>query len=139
MMLFQWFSDNQMKANISKCHPLVNKKDEVTIRIRDTEIKNSEYDKLKKKTKKKLLNFHEHLNDIISKASCNFSALSRVLHFMSLSKKKKLVNAFFNSQSNYCPLNWMFHSRIINNKIIANMRGACIYYTGTNCHLLKNY
>ena len=38
---------------------------------------------------------------------------------MSLSKKKKLVSSFFNSQFNYCPLVWMFHSRIIklNNKI----------------------
>ena len=25
-MLFKWFSDNQMKANIGKCHLLVNKK-----------------------------------------------------------------------------------------------------------------
>ena len=39
MILFQWFSDNQIKANISKCHLLVNKKDDVTIRIGDTEIK----------------------------------------------------------------------------------------------------
>ena len=45
-MLFQFFSDNQMKTNISKCHLLVNKKDEVTIMIGDTEIKNSEYEKL---------------------------------------------------------------------------------------------
>ena len=36
---------------------------------------------------------------------------------MNLSKKKKLVSSFFNSQFNYCPLIWMFHSRIINNKI----------------------
>ena len=43
VMLFQWFSDNQMKANISKCHLLVNKKDEVTIRIGDTEIKPSRW------------------------------------------------------------------------------------------------
>ena len=35
-----------MKANISKCHLLVNKKDKVTIRIGDTEIQNSEYEKL---------------------------------------------------------------------------------------------
>ena len=42
IMLLQWFSDNQMKVNISKCHLLVNKKDEVTIRIGDKEIKNSE-------------------------------------------------------------------------------------------------
>jgi len=27
------------------------------------------------------------------------------------------MNAFFNSQFNYCPLIWMFHSRTINNKI----------------------
>ena len=35
---------------------------------------------------------------------------------MNLSKKKKLVSSFFNSKLNYCPLIWMFHSRIINNK-----------------------
>ena len=38
-MLFQWFSDNPMKIKVSKCHLLVNKKDKVTIAIRDTEIK----------------------------------------------------------------------------------------------------
>ena len=27
------------------------------------------------------------------------------------------MNSFFNSQSNYCPLVWMFHSRSINSKI----------------------
>ena len=117
MMLFQWFSDNQMKANISKCHLLVNKKNEVTIRIGDTEIKNSEYEKLLGIKVDAKLNFNEHLNDIISKASRKVNALSRVMPYMNLSKKKKLVSSFFNSQFNYCPLIWMFHSRIINNKI----------------------
>ena len=46
MMLFQWFSDNQMKASIRKSHLLLNKKHEVTIRIGDAKIKNSEYEKL---------------------------------------------------------------------------------------------
>ena len=45
MMLLLWFSDKQMKANIRKCHLVVNKKNEITIRIGDTEI-NSEYEKL---------------------------------------------------------------------------------------------
>ena len=36
---------------------------------------------------------------------------------MNLSKKKILMNSFFNSQFSYCPLIWMFHSRIMNNKI----------------------
>ena len=43
IMLFQRFPQNQIKANISKCHLLVNKKDEETIRIADMEIKNSKY------------------------------------------------------------------------------------------------
>ena len=41
-MLFKWFSDNQVKANISKCHLLVNKRFEVVINLGETEIKNSE-------------------------------------------------------------------------------------------------
>ena len=57
-MLFKWFSDNQMKKNFSKCH-LVNKKDEVVISLGETEIKNSEYEKLlgiNVDTKLKLMN-----------------------------------------------------------------------------------
>ena len=44
LILFRWFSDNQIKVNISKCHLLVNKKDEVVINLRQTDIKNSEYE-----------------------------------------------------------------------------------------------
>ena len=46
MMLFKWFSDNQMKANISKYHLLVNKKDEVVINLGEMETEISEYEKL---------------------------------------------------------------------------------------------
>ena len=93
-MLFKWFCGNQMKASISKFHLLVNKKDEVIINLEETEIKDSEYEKLlgiKVDTK---LNFNEHLNDIISKARCKVNALSRVLPYMSLPKKKILMNSF---------------------------------------------
>ena len=41
-MLFKWFSDYQVKANISKCHLLVNKRVEVVINLGETKIKNSE-------------------------------------------------------------------------------------------------
>ena len=96
----------------------MNKKDEVTIWIGDTEIKNREYEKLLEIKVDAKLNLNEHLNDIISKASRKVNALSRVMPYMSLSKKKKLVSSLFISQFNYCPLIWMSHSRIINNKII---------------------
>ena len=93
-----------MKANISKYQLLVNKKDEVTTRIRDTEIKSSEYEKLlgiKVDTK---LNFNEPLNNIISKASRKVDVLSRVMLYMSLSKKKKLVNSFLTHNLGTDPL-----------------------------------
>ena len=35
------------------------------------------------------------------------------------------MNAFFNSQFNYCPLIWMCHSRIINKKI-HRLRERCL-------------
>ena len=38
-------------------------------------------------------------------------ALARVIPYMDLSKKLILMNAFFDSQFNYCPLIWMCHSR----------------------------
>ena len=63
-MLFKWFSENQMKENISKCTLLVNKKDEVLINLGETEIKNSGYEKLLGIKVDTTLNFNKHLNDI---------------------------------------------------------------------------
>ena len=36
---------------------------------------------------------------------------------MNITKRKILINAFFNAQFSYCPLTWMFHTRKLNNKI----------------------
>ena len=66
-----------MQANISKCHLLLNKKDEVNIRIGYTEIRNSEFEKLLGIEVDGKLNVNEHLN-IISKASRKANALSKV-------------------------------------------------------------
>ena len=63
------------------------------------------------------LNFNEHLNNIISKVSRKVNALSRAVPCMRVSKRKILLNSFFNSQFSYCPLIWMFYSRIMNNEI----------------------
>ena len=58
-----------MAANTCKSHFLVNKKDEVTIRIGDTEILKSEYEKLLGIKVDRKLNFYEYLNYIISKTT----------------------------------------------------------------------
>ena len=58
-----------------------------------------------------------HLDDTIMRVSCKVNALSRITPCMNISKRRIFMNSFFNSQFNYCPLVWMFHSRSINNKI----------------------
>ena len=54
---------------------------------------------------------------MVKKASRKINVLSTIAPFMNVSKRHILMNSFFNSQFNYCPLVWMFHSRSVNNKI----------------------
>ena len=77
------------------------KKDEIIISIANTEIKNSEDEKLPGIKLDAKLNFSEHVNDIISNSYRKVNALSRVVSYMSLCKKKTQVNLFFNSQFSY--------------------------------------
>ena len=115
--LFKWFADNQMKANQDKCHLIVSKNENISMHIGPFEIKNTNCEKLLGIKVDSRLNFNEHLDGIIKKASRKINALSRITPFMNISKRRILMNSFFNSQFNYCPLVWMFHSRSINNKI----------------------
>ena len=63
------------------------------------------------------LNFNSHLGIILKKASQKVHVLARITPYMNIKKRKLLMNSFFSSQFNYCPLVWMCHSRLINNKI----------------------
>ena len=49
--------------------------------------------------------------------SRKINALGRIANSMSLEKRRIVMKTFIESQFNYCPLIWMFHSRTINNKI----------------------
>ena len=63
------------------------------------------------------LSFDQHASFICSKASKKLHALGRIATFMSFKKRRTLMKTCIESQFNYCHLIWMFHSRIINNKI----------------------
>ena len=45
------------------------------------------------------------------------NGLSRIVPCMDISRKKILMNAFFRSQFNYCPLIWMCYNRSLNRRI----------------------
>ena len=115
--LFKWFSDNSMKSNAKKCHLLTKSDNPVSVKIGDTEIINSNQEKLLGINIDCSLTFETHVNQICKKASQKLSAISRISSFMNITQRKLIVNAFFKSQFNYCPLVCMNHSRNLNNKI----------------------
>ena len=106
-----------MQGNAGKCHVLLSTNEKIVTKVDSAEIENSQSEKVLGVTIDSQLSFEKHINNIWGKAKAKLSALSRVAHFMNFNKRKKLVNAFFKAQFNYCPLIWMLHSRRLNNKI----------------------
>ena len=63
------------------------------------------------------LTFEEHVKTILKKGNQKLHALMRVSRYMSEEKLKLLMKTFIDSQFNYCPLIWMFHSRKMHHRI----------------------
>ena len=80
-------------------------------------ISNSYWEKLLSIKIDSQLNFNNHLQTIIKKASQKVHVLARITPYMCISKRKLFMNAFFELSFSYCPLVWMYHSRSMNNKI----------------------
>ena len=115
--LFQWFSKNQLKGNTDKCHSIVSSDDPTEIQVGESVIKNIICEELPGIKIDNKLTFDEHISGLCKKAANKLRALARVTSYMSLPKKKLLLNSFFNAQFNYCRLVWILHSRSNNNKI----------------------
>ena len=115
--LFVWFSNNQMKVNTDKCHLLTSSMTPTTINIKGYVINNSLCEKLLGVTIDSKLSFNAHLDKILTKARQKVHVLARIDPYMSIPKRKLIMNSFFTSQFDYCPLVWMCHSRSMNSKI----------------------
>ena len=115
--LFHWFQYNHLKANPRNCHLLSSSKTTTDVSIDDASIKNSTKETLLGILINSQLSFDQHISSIYSKASMKLHALGCIATFMSFNKRRTLMKAFIESQFNYCPLIWMFHSRTMNGKI----------------------
>ena len=116
--LLEWICNNKLKANPDKFHLILSDKDtELSLKVDNFTITNSKSERLLGVTIDNKLNFNEHVSKLCMKASQKLHALARVSHFMSIERRKTIMNAFINSQFGYCPLVWMFHSRRLNKKI----------------------
>ena len=106
-----------VKANPGKRHLLLSTKSPEVVSIDGIQIKSSTAETLLGITIDSELNFDNHLSAICNKVSRKINALGRIVNYMSLEKRRIVMKKFIESQFNYCPLIWMFHSRTINNKI----------------------
>ena len=114
--LFRWFFDNQMKGNTDKCHLIMNTNNTPELKVGDSLIKRSTCEKLLGVKIDYKLTFDNHVGNLCKKANNKLRALARATPYMTIEKRKPLVNSFFNAQFNYCPLIWMLHSRCNNTK-----------------------
>ena len=96
---------------------LVSTNNTVKIKIGNFDITNSKSEKLLGVKFDHKLSFDDHISKLSEKASRKIYALSRVAPYITISKRRVLMNAFFKSQFSYCPIVWMCHSRANNGKI----------------------
>ena len=115
--LFDWFSDNVLKANPDKCHLLINTDENVALKIKNKTITNSSNQKLLGMLSKNKFDFDEHVTSLCRKVSQKLNILASVGHYMNLAQRRFIMNAFIFSKPGYCPLVWMFHSRKLHNLI----------------------
>ena len=109
--MFDWFSENFLKANADKCHLIASSKVPVDIQISDIKVTSESRVKLLGIHIDNRLNFDYHVSQLCKKASKKLHALARIFKYVETSKRRVLVNSFITSQFSYCPLIWMFHSR----------------------------
>ena len=115
--MFKWFKDNEMQGNTDKCHVFLSTSQKLHANIGTSQTENSKYEKLLGVNIDSKLSFEKHLNIICGKARTKINAIGRVALFMNIEKRRTIMKLFSNSQFSYCPLIWMFHSRLIDSKI----------------------
>ena len=108
-ILFEWFHDNYLKANIGKSHVMLTTDNKLKINVKGTPISNEKTVKLSGITVDNKLSFDPHLNLVCKNVSQKLHALARVSKFISKEKLRVITKSFI--MFSYCRLVWMCYSR----------------------------
>ena len=117
--VIEWFGNNYMKLNESKCKILVcgNKEEVIIASVGISKIIESHKITLLGTHIDRELKYDDHVNNIYKAAGKKLNALIRMCSVIPFHKRRLLMKAFIESQFAYSPLVSIFHSRILNNKI----------------------
>ena len=106
-----------MKRKTDKCHLIMSTNNTPELKVGDSLIKTTTCEKLLGVKIDYKLAFDNHVANLCKKANNKLRALARATPYMTIEKRKLLMNSFFNAQVTYCPLIWMLHGRCNNTKI----------------------
>ena len=118
-IVLHWFTNNGMVANPDKFQAIFlgNTNNNITLNIGSTKITGSNEVKLLGVTIDRQLTFYPHITNICAKASAKTKALMRIRKFLTQKQADFLYTAFIMSPFNYCPLVWLFCSKMAHNLI----------------------
>ena len=121
-VLSNWFYDNYMVLNPGKCHFMlfgVKENEQCDLVCNVITLKHNSHEKILGVTIDNRLTFDEHILVIWKTANKNLNALSKVNHYATQNQKEVLLSSIIISHFSYCPLIWMFCSKISTKKINA--------------------
>ena len=139
-----WFQSNKMIVNPGKSQGInINKKKENDaaeyISINQKNIKTSSSVKLLAVHVDNKLNFNLHITKMCRSAANQRHALIRLRIFLNFEEKKTLINSYFYSNFNYCPLVWMFSSAKSLNKVESLQKRALCFFMKTMFCRMRSY
>ena len=126
-VLFEWFSNNLLKANADNCHLVLSTDKPFSINIYNKVIKNSNNKKLLEINLNNRLGFDTHVASICKRESKKLYALTRISQYMNIHKRRMTVKAFIASEFGYYPFVWMFHSRKLNSRVYKRLSRLYIF------------
>ena len=86
------------------------------------------------------LNFNLHITKIYRSAANQLPALIRIWMFLNFEEKKMLINSYFYSNFNYCPLVWMFFSaKSLNSLMRSYVKGSYVFFMKTMFRHMRSY
>ena len=116
-IVIEWLRNNEMKPNNDKCHLIVCNHDQLSVRLDKEKIESTDSVELLGVVIDNNLNFTDHVSRLCRISNQRLHALARISKYSNDDKLIIIMITFVQSQFNYCPLVWMFHSRTLNNKI----------------------
>ena len=138
-VIINWFKNNKMIVNPEKFQAIILDKQKhdysnETIKFDNKTVETVSSVRLLGIQLDDKLNFSLHVSNICKSAANQLSALIKLNNFLCFEGKRVLINSYFMSNFNYCPLVWMF-SNATSLKKIENLKIRALRFLYNNYHL----